>query len=124
MASKNTPRDFGDLKVWEKRHHLARNGYKKTTDFPRSEVYGLTSQLRRSSVSIPSNISEGCGRGGDVELARFCQIAMGSASELEYQLLLSRDLAYLSDDQFAKLSSEVIEIKKMLTAFINWLRNR
>jgi four helix bundle protein len=124
MASKNTPRDFKDLKVWEKSHHLARNVYKMTTQFPRSEVYGLTSQLRRSSVSIPSNIAEGCGRGGDVELARFCQIAMGSASELEYQLLLSRDLAYFSDDQFTELSSDVIEIKKMLTAFINWLRNR
>ncbi|MDP6716270.1 MAG: four helix bundle protein, partial [SAR202 cluster bacterium] len=69
MASKNKPRDFRDLKVWEKSHNLATKVYQATAQFPKEEVYGLTSQIRRCSVSIPSNISEGCGRGGDVELA-------------------------------------------------------
>jgi four helix bundle protein len=123
MAKSNNPRDFRDLKVWEKSHALVASVYRATANYPRSEAYGLTSQVRRSSVSIPSNIAEGCGRGGDTELARFCQIAMGSASELEYQLLLSRDLEYLSDEQHKALSSGVIEIKRMLTAFINWLQN-
>ncbi|MCH7802387.1 MAG: four helix bundle protein, partial [Chloroflexi bacterium] len=95
---KATPRDFKGLQVWQKSHELATRMYKATTGFPGSEIYGLTSQIRRSAVSIPSNIAEGCGRGGEVELARFFQIAMGSASELEYQLILARDLQYLSHE--------------------------
>jgi four helix bundle protein len=81
----------------------------------------LTSQIRRSSVSIPSNIAEGCGRSGTVELARFLHIAMGSASELEYQLLLARDLNYLEASDYERLVSEVVEVKRMLTSFIQKL---
>src|ERR1017187_11021165 len=82
----------GQLKVWQKAHQLTLAVYQITAPFPRSELYGLTSQLRRSCASIPANLAEGCGRNGDAELARFCSIAMGSASELEYHLLLARDL--------------------------------
>lgn len=89
-------RDFRELKVWEKAHCLTLAVYRATTAFPRDEVYGLTSQIRRSCASIPANIAEGCGREGDAELARFLQIAMGSASELEYHLLLTRDLDFLN----------------------------
>lgn len=85
-------KDFHELKVWHKAHQLALAVYRLTASFPREELYGLTSQLRRSSSSIPANLAEGCGRNGDAELARFCSIAAGSASELEYQLLLAKDL--------------------------------
>ena len=79
-------RNFQDLQVWQKAHQLALSVYQATAVFPVHEQYGLSSQVRRSCVSIPSNIAEGCGRGGQVELARYLQIARGSASELEYQL--------------------------------------
>jgi four helix bundle protein len=85
-------KDFHDLKVWQKAHELTLAVYRTTAGFPRQELYGLTSQLRRSCASIPANLAEGCGRNGDAELARFRSIAMGSASELEYHLLLARDL--------------------------------
>jgi len=75
-------KDFRKLKVWEKSHHLTLAVYKATALFPKDELYGLTSQIRRSGVSIAANIAEGCGRAGDAEFARFLQIAMGSASEL------------------------------------------
>lgn len=90
-------RDFREIKVWHKAHGLTLDIYRSTAIFPREELYGLTSQLRRASSSIPANIAEGCGRGGNAELARFLQIGMGSASELEYHILLAHDLTYLPD---------------------------
>ena len=81
-------RDFRSLKVWEKSHRLTLAVYQATMNFPREERYSLTQQIRRASVSIASNIAEGCGRKGAADFARFLQIAMGSASELEYQFLL------------------------------------
>ena len=123
MLNQANPRDFRGLNAWRKSHELATDVYKATSGFPPSEQYGLTSQIRRSAVSIPSNIAEGCGRGGDAELARFFQIALGSASELEYQLMLARELRYLSHDDHERLSSKVIEVKKMLTAFIRRIRS-
>ena len=84
-------KDSRKLKVWEKSHQLVLALYTITASFPREETYGLTSQIRRAASSIPSNIAEGCGRDGDAELSRFCIIARGSASELEYQILLARD---------------------------------
>jgi four helix bundle protein len=113
---------FRNLKVWEKAHLLTLNVYKASRVFPREELYGLTSQMRRSSASIGANIAEGCCRKGDTELGRFLQIAMGSASELEYQLLLARDLEMIKSLDFQRLSGEVIEIKKMLAALIHKLR--
>jgi four helix bundle protein len=115
-------KDFRKLNVWEKGHLLALEVYNATRSFPKDELYGLTSQMRRASVSIPSNIGEGCGRGSDAELSRFCQISMGSASELEYQILLSRDLGYLEDPLYEKLTNMVIEVKRMLTSFIQKIR--
>jgi len=115
-------KDFRRLKVWEKAHHLTLLVYKASTTFPREELYGLTSQIRRASASIPTNIAEGCGRGRDTELARFFQIAMGSASELEYLILLANDLNLLNTEDFDKLTSEVVETKRMLTSFIQKLR--
>src|ERR1700745_3906727 len=85
-------KDFHELKVWQKGHPLTLAVYQITAAFPREELYGLPSQLRRCSASVPANLAEGCGRNGDAEFARFCSIAMGSASELEYHLLLARDL--------------------------------
>ena len=114
-------RDFRALKVWEKAHHLTLATYKATATFPKDELYGLTSQIRRCCTSIPANLAEGCGRGGRAELARFLQIAMGSASELEYHLLLAHDLNLLGASEYGRLSSDVIEVKRMLTMFIQKL---
>jgi four helix bundle protein len=115
-------RDFRQLKVWEKAHHLTLAVYKATATFPRAELYGLTGQTRRACVSIPANIAEGCGRSGDAELARFLQIAMGSASELEYHLLLARDLNFLNSSNYEHLANGVTEVKRMLTSFIQKLK--
>ena len=115
-------RDFRELKVWEKSHHLALAAYKSTGKFPKDEVYGLTSQIRRSCASIPANIAEGCGRSGEAELARFLQIAMGSASELEYHLLLSRDLGLMNVADYDQLAQDTTEVKRMLAAFIQKLK--
>jgi four helix bundle protein len=108
-------RDFKKLKIWQRSHKLALDVYKSTNDFLNSELYGLISQMRRSAVSIPSNIAEGCGKAGKAEFARYLRIAMGSASELEYQLILSRDLKYLSEESFHVLEDEVTQLKKCLS---------
>jgi len=115
-------KDFKKLKVLGKSHHLALKVYGVTTKFPREELYGLTSQMRRSSVSIPTNIAEGCGRNRDTELNRFFEIAMGSASELEYLFLLARDLSFLGKEECNTLMSEITEIKRMLASFIRKLK--
>ncbi len=115
-------KDFRELKVWEKGHQLALAVYKATDKFPKDELYGLTGQIRRSCVSIPANIAEGCGRNGDAELARFLQISMGSASELEYHLLLSRDLGLVDTTTYDQLTQATIEIKRMLTSLIQTLK--
>lgn len=114
-------KDFRELKVWQKAHGLTLAVYKVTTLFPREELYGLTSQTRRACASIPANIAEGCGRSGDAELARFLHIAMGSASELEYHLLLARDLSFVSGAHHERLSADLIEVKRMLTSLIQKL---
>lgn len=96
-------KDFRRLQVWEKAHRLTLAVYELTAAFPREERYGLTSQMRRSSASVACNIAEGCGRQGNAEFHRFLQIAMGSSSELDYQLLLARDLRYLSDPEHQRV---------------------
>jgi four helix bundle protein len=100
-------KDFRDLKVWQKSHSLTLNIYSATTAFPKEEMYGLTSQIRRSCSSIAANIAEGCGRNGDAEFARFLQIAMGSASELEYHLLLANDLKFLRASDYTELEQQL-----------------
>ncbi len=116
-------RDFKELKVWQKSHRLTLDVYEATGTFPREETYGLRVQLRRSCASIPANIAEGCGRSGDAELARFMLIAMGSASELEYHLFLSRDLGYLDAREYRQLSQQTREIKRMLSTLVTRLRD-
>jgi four helix bundle protein len=101
-----------------KSHALTLAVYQATGSFPKEELFGLTSQMRRCSASIPANIAEGCGRRGNGEFHRFLQISTGSASELEYHLLLARDLHFLADAVFARLTSEVQEVKKMLAGLI------
>lgn len=115
-------KNYKNISVWEKSHQLTLNVYKQTANFPRHELYGLTSQIRRSSVSIPSNIAEGSGRNTDPEFARFLTIAHGSASELSYQLFLSFELGYLSSETYSTLESNVTEVLKMLNAFIQKLK--
>src|SRR5271156_6545044 len=109
---------FRNLRVWEKSHRLTLDVYAASKIFPRDEVFGLTSQMRRSSASIGMNIAEGCCRKGDAEMARFLQMAMGSASELEYQLLLAHDLNFLRDPGYESLVGQVVEVKKMLSSLM------
>jgi four helix bundle protein len=115
-------KDFRDLVVWEKAHGLTMTVYQETARFPAEERYGLVAQLRRAAISVPANIAEGCGRRGDREFARFLEVAMGSASELEYEILLARDLGMLGTEGHADLERRVIEVKRMLAAFIGKLR--
>jgi four helix bundle protein len=109
-------KNFRDLKVLEKSHELALASYEGTGSFPKQEMFGLVSQIRRSASSIPANIAEGCGRRGNGEFHRFLQIAMGSASELEYHLLLSRDLKFLDAEAYQRLNGRVEEVKRMLAS--------
>jgi four helix bundle protein len=113
--------DYQSLKVWEKAHEITLRVYQITTCFPDAERYGLTSQLRRAASSIPANIAEGCGRNSDAELARFCRIALGSANELSYHLLLARDLGYLSQEDHFHSSDEVERLRRMLATFVRTL---
>lgn len=117
-------KDFKKLVVWEKAHRLTLEIYRVTVAFPTAEQYGITSQVRRACASIPANIAEGCGRDGDLELARFCQIAMGSASELEYHLLLAHDLGFIDDPLYVELDRSTTEVKRMLATFIIKLRQQ
>lgn len=115
-------KDFRDLTVWQKAHQLTLAVYRTTASFPREELYGLTSQLRRSCASIPANLAEGCGRNGDAELARFCSIAMGSASELEYHLLLAKDLKLIKPKDHEDLAGRATELKRMLAGLLQTLK--
>jgi len=117
-------KDFRSLQVWENAHELALGVYRASSSFPSHELYGLTAQLRRSAASVPTNIAEGCGRGSDADLARFLQIAMGSACEMEYQLLLAHDLGYLTQERYSELTSMTLTVKRMLTRFLQRLHRQ
>jgi four helix bundle protein len=114
--------DYRTLKVWQRSHELTLEVYRATAPFPRSEQYGLTSQLRRAASSVPANIAEGVGRGTRPELARFCRFALGSLNELEYHILLAGELGYLERSGCSKLATDVIQIRRMLTKFVRNLR--
>jgi four helix bundle protein len=114
-------RDFRELKVWQKAHRFVLDLYRQTQGFPAEERFGLTVQLRRAAVSVASNIAEGCGRDGERDFARFLSIAGGSASEVEYQLLLARDLGYLPEKLHRPLDAQINEVKRMLNSFIRTL---
>ena len=116
-------RDFHELKVWEKAHQLVLAVYRISHSFPQNEIYALTSQIRRAAISVTSNIAEGCGRNTKTEFARFLQIALGSACEVQYQLLLSRDLCYIDSLEFQQLDNEISEVKRMLTGLIRKLNS-
>ena len=115
-------KDFHTLKIWQLSHQFTLEIYRVTAQYPKDELFALVSQMRRSSSSIPTNIAEGCGRGTDADFAHFLQIALGSASEIEYQILLSADLNYISREEAAALTKDIIEIKKMLVSFITKVR--
>jgi four helix bundle protein len=110
-------RDFQQLAFWQRSHQLTLKIYQITSQYPREELYGLISQIRRSASSVPTNIAEGCGRNSLPELKRFLIISSGSASELHYQLILSRDLNYISNQLFKELEDDLIQIKKMIYAY-------
>jgi four helix bundle protein len=115
--------DFRKLKVWQKAHQLTLAIYEASRRFPKEELYGLTSQSRRAAASIATNIAEGCGRDGHADMARFLHIAGGSASEVEYQILLARDLGYLDPLSHERLTTDVQEVKQMLTALTRKVRS-
>ena len=108
--------DFKKLKVWQKSHGLVLAVYRSTARFPDQERFGLTGQLRRAAASIPANIAEGCGRGTDNELGRYIRISLGSATELEYHLLLARDLGRLPPPVYESLNAATVEVQSMLAA--------
>jgi four helix bundle protein len=110
-------RDFRQLTVWEQAHRLVLSIYRITAEFPKHELYGLTSQMRRCSASIAANIAEGCGRTGNGDLHRFLSTARGSAAELEYFLLLSRDLG-LVRASYEELNSQTQQVERMLASLI------
>jgi four helix bundle protein len=116
-------RNYRDLQVWAKAHSLTLDVYRFSRAFPREELYGLVAQIRRAASSIGANLAEGCGRRTQPELARFTRVAMGSASELDYHLLLSRDLGLLKDDDYQRASKDLIEVRKMLTSLLNSIEN-
>jgi four helix bundle protein len=111
-------KDFRELQVWHKAHRLALEVYKASAAFPKEETYALSSQISRAAASIATNIAEGCGRGSKKELKQFLQIPMGSASEVEYQILLSHELGYIDSEAYANLDSGIQEVKKLLSSYI------
>jgi four helix bundle protein len=115
-------KNYRELKIWQRSHALTVLLYQVTKTFPKDEVFALTNQMRRACVSIPANIAEGCGREGDAELKRFLTIALGSACELDYYVLLACELGYLEDSSGRPLAAEIMEIRRMLGTFIQKLR--
>jgi four helix bundle protein len=115
-------RDFRELKVWARSHELVLRLYQLTNAFPKHELFGLAAQIRRCSASIPANIAEGCGRLGNAELHRFLQISCGSINELEYHVLLAKDLGYIATDGYVAAHKEILEVKRMLVALTQKVR--
>lgn len=107
-------RDFKKYEIWQMSHELVLNLYKETMNFPKEELYGITSQIRRAAVSIPTNIAEGCGRDSDKEFNYFLSIALGSAAETEFLQILSRDLGYLNGERFQFLDEKINLIKSKI----------
>ena len=110
--------DFQSLEIWKKSHSLVLSIYKITeNDFPKSELFTLTTQIRRAASSIPTNIAKGCGRRTNKDFAHFIQMAIGSSSEVEYQLILAKDLKYITEETWKSLSKNITEIRKMMLSF-------
>ncbi|HMS59992.1 MAG TPA: four helix bundle protein [Tepidiformaceae bacterium] len=115
-------RPFQELVVWQRAHQLVLDVYRESNALPAEERFGLTSQMRRSAASVPANIAEGSARNTDAEMRHFLSIAFGSATELEYHLLLAKDLAYISPATHSHLDTRLAEVKRMLNAFIHRLQ--
>ncbi|AKD02488.1 four helix bundle protein [Pontibacter korlensis] len=113
--------NFKELRVWKDSIELAKLVYKATALFPQDERYGLTSQINRAVVSVPSNIAEGAGRGSDKEFGQFLRIALGSAFELETQLILAESFGFVKQPQYSDLITKNEGVQKMLNGFINML---
>jgi len=109
-------KDFRDLKVWEKAHALVLECYEATKPFPREEIFGLVSQIRRAAAAVPANIAEGCGKNSDAELARHARLSMGSGSELSYYLILAHDLGYMPHARRDERQDALSEVRGMLTS--------
>ena len=118
---RNSMRDYRKYKVWELGHEVTLEIYKLTRGFPKEEMYGMVSQMRRSSSSVPANIAEGCGRESDAEFKRFLIIAQGSANELEYFTVLAKDLEYIEQTVFITLNDKVDKVRRSLNSLINKL---
>ena len=116
--------NFTDLTAWQKGHALAVDIYKITRNFPKDELFGLTSQLRRAGVSITSNIAEGFSRGFPKEKLQFYSIALGSLTEVQNQLLIARDIGYINKEQFQKIAEETVIVSKLINGLIKSLRSK
>lgn len=116
-------RDFHKLIIWQRSHQLALAVYRISKSFPKEEIFGLTSQMRRAVSSIPTNIAEGCGRASNKDFAHFLQIAIGSATEVEYQLLLAHDINYINDDDYQALTDETVVVRKMIIKYQSELKS-
>ncbi len=114
-------KDYRKLSVWEKSHQVVLDVYKTVASFPKEEMFGLTSQMKRSAASIPTNIAEGCGRKSEKDFCRFLIISFGSANELEYQVILAADLEFIDAENANILLDQMEEIKKMLSGLISKL---
>ncbi len=117
-------KNYKELVVWRKAHRMTLDIYGVTRTFPKEELYGLTSQMRRPAASIGANMAEGSGRRSNNEICRFLQIARGSASEAEYHILLARGLELLGKEEFRRLSRQADEVQRMLTALIQSLHTK
>ena len=116
-------RDFHKLIIWQRSHQLTLTIYRISKSFPKEEIFGLTSQMRRAVSSIPTNIAEGCGRTSNKDFAHFLQIAIGSATEVEYQLLLAHDINYINDDDYQALTDETVVVRKMIIKYQSELKS-
>lgn len=115
-------KDFKNIEIWTRSHQLTLEIYRAAQQFPKEEMWGLTSQLRRAVASIPTNIAEGCGRRTNAELANFLNIASGSASEVEYEILLAKEVGYISTEQYESWTREISELRSMLAAYMKKLK--
>ena len=116
-------RDFHKLIIWQRSHQLVLNVYSISKLFPKDELFGLTSQIRRAVSSIPTNIAEGCGRASNKDFAHFLQIAIGSAAEVEYELLLAHDLNYINNSDYQFLTEETVAVRKMIIKYQSELKS-
>ena len=115
-------RDYKNYTVWQESHQLTLIAYQLTKSFPKEELFGITSQLRRATSSVPTNIAEGCGRESDADFRRFLIMAHGSATEVEYMIFLSTELNYVSKNEFEKKKKKVIVLRKQLRKLIDKLK--